>query len=62
MHPDAHADLVAAMEKLTDPSTARSMGASAAVRAADSSWNHVASRLLEALGDARARDLGVRAS
>lgn len=62
VHPDAHADLVAAMVRLTDPATARSMGASAAVRAGQSSWSHVASRLLVALGDAHAGDLDTRAS
>ncbi len=66
VHPDAHADLVRAMERLTDPATARAMGEHAAVRAADSSWRHVASRLLAALddtgSDTGSDDVDVRAS
>lgn len=49
VHPDDHDGLVRAMLALSDPETARTMGAEAARRAADSSWTDVAGRVLAAL-------------
>ncbi|WP_136518711.1 glycosyltransferase family 4 protein [Cellulomonas telluris] len=57
VHPDDDRALVAAMLRLTDPATARRLGAEAARRAADASWHAVAGRLLAALEESGRRPL-----
>lgn len=49
VHPDDLAALTGAMRRLSDPATVRAMGAEAARRAEDSSWSHVAARILNVL-------------
>ena len=50
VHPDDRAAIVDAMRRLADPVTARTLGDEAARRAAGSTWEGVARRLLQAVG------------
>ena len=50
VHPDDEDGLTDAMERLTEPTTARRLGLEASRRVADSTWPAVARRIVASLG------------